>query len=414
LDTRSPALALFFADMQVSATRAQVVRFLLEAQGLVPHDRTDLLSEIRRLERVQIDPVAAVERNQHLVLHARLPEYRPAMLDALLAQGKVFEYYASAACVFPIEDYPIFAGSRRRYTERVARYLAPLGAVADEIRSTLAERGPQPARAFETEHRVRGWWDTKGPKTKATSHALGLLLYTGDVMVVRREGSTRYFDLARHAIPKHLFEAGERMSTEDADTALFAKYCRGLRIFDAGDPHFAWRRPVPAAERKPLLARSELVRVAIDAIKRPYWMLASDVEALEATPRKIDASRARFLPPLDNLLWHRRRLVDLFGFDYTWEVYTPAARRTYGYYTMPILLGERLIGRLDPQLDREHGRLIVGLLYLEPGVRVTDRLRTVLRKSLLQFARWHGAAEVRVSRTRPRDLFGKRSVRLEV
>src|SRR5581483_10866808 len=121
----------------LKATRSQVVRFLLEAQGLTTHRRTDTLAEIRRLECVQIDPVAAVERNQHLVLSARIPSYRPESLDALLAAGKTFEYFANAAMVMPIEDYPVFAGSRRRYTERVVKYLEPLGAVPDEIRSIL-------------------------------------------------------------------------------------------------------------------------------------------------------------------------------------------------------------------------------------------------------------------------------------
>jgi uncharacterized protein YcaQ len=388
----------------LKATREQVVRFLLEAQGLVKHGRTDPLAEIRRLECVQIDPVAAVERNQHLVLSARIPSYRPESLDALLAAGKTFEYFSNAAMVMPMEDYPIFAGSRRRYTKGIAKYLAPLGDIPNEIRTVLRDRGPQPARAFESEHRVRGWWDTKGPRTKATSYALGLLLYSGEVMVVRREGSTRFFDLAEHAVPRALFDAGERMPTEEADALLFAKYCRGLRLFDTGDPHFGWRRPFPVAERKKALKHDSLVQLEIVGVKRPYWMLESDVESLERKRRTPTESLARFLPPLDNLMWHRRRLEDLFGFEYRWEVYTPAHRRRYGYYTMPILFDDQLIGRFDPTLDRERGRLVVHGLYLEPGIRVTDRLRLVLRRSLVLFARWHGATEVRLSRTVPRTL----------
>ena len=99
----------------------------------------------------------------------------------------------------------------------------------------------------------------------------------------------------------------------------------------------------------------------------------------------------RFLAPLDNLMWHRRRLEDLFGFEYRWEVYTPAARRRYGYYAMPILLGDRLIGRIDPRLDRERNVLVVRGPYLERGVRMTKELRATLTRSLTRFARWHGA-----------------------
>jgi uncharacterized protein YcaQ len=375
----------------LTVKRFQVVRYLLELQGLIPHDRTNVLDEIRRLECVQIDPVAAVERNQHLVLSARIPSYRPSSLDALLAQAKVFEYFSHAACVMPIEDYPIFAGVRRRYTERVARYLAPLGTVPSDILSVLRDKGPQPARAFETDHRVRGWWDTKGPKTKATSHALGLLLYSGEVMVVRREGTTRFFDVPEHAVPPALYEVAQRMPSEEADRVLFAKYCRGMRVFDRGDPHFGWWRPAPAALRKNALKNDALVQLSIEDVPRPYWMLASDVEALEKTRRKPSVSTARFLPPLDNLMWSRRRLEDLFDFEYRWEVYTPASRRRYGYYAMPILLGDRIIGRIDPQLDRERNVLVVRGPHLERGVRMTKALRATLRRSLTKFARWHGA-----------------------
>ena len=112
----------------------------------------------------------------------------------------------------------------------------------------------------------------------------------------------------------------------------------------------------------------------------------------------------RFLPPLDNLLWRRERVADLFSFDYTWEVYVPAAKRRYGYYAMPILAGDRLIGRMDPRLDRANGRLIVRLLHLEPQVRPTRQLRRNLRGALEAFAHFHQAVEIDVERADPKGL----------
>ena len=112
----------------------------------------------------------------------------------------------------------------------------------------------------------------------------------------------------------------------------------------------------------------------------------------------------RFLAPLDNLLWRRSRLRDLFRFEYTWEVYLPPRKRRYGHYAMPILFGDRLIGRLDPHLDREARRLVIRLLHLEPGIRPTGRLRRVLREALESFARFHGAAGLDIGRTVPPGL----------
>ena len=111
-----------------------------------------------------------------------------------------------------------------------------------------------------------------------------------------------------------------------------------------------------------------------------------------------------FLAPLDNLLWRRSRIVDLFRFVYTWEVYLPPPKRRYGHYAMPMLFGDRLVGRLDPQLDRERRRLVIRLLHLEPRVRVTARLRSALRAALESFARFHGAADIQIDRTIPAKL----------
>ncbi len=383
-------------------TRSTLARFLVETLDLAAKrpggTPDDVLDEIRRLECVQIDPVAAVERNQHLALHARLRTYAPATLGALLERAQVFEGIANAACVIPIEDYPIFAGTRRRRLAGLARALADLDPIVRHVRTTLAERGPQPARSFESAHRVRGYWNVGTATTKATSHALTLLLDAGEVIVVRRDGNTRWFDLPEHALPPALFDAAQRIPTPDADEALLQKYLRALRVCDAGDFRFGWRA-MPAAERvarlEQMAGEGHIVPLAVRDVKRRYYVLASDAEVLERPRRGAGAGGLRFLPPLDNLLWRRSRLADLFRFDYTWEVYLPAAKRRYGYYAMPILFNGRLIGRMDPNLDRERGRMTVKV-HLEPDVAATERLRSALRRSLAAFAEWHGADLVKL------------------
>ena len=154
-----------------------------------------------------------------------------------------------------------------------------------------------------------------------------------------------------------------------------------------------------------------VVPLAIDGVRRQYFIGADDFEALRRLERTTrsektfgDADRICFLAPLDNLLWRRNRIADFFRFGYTWEVYLPLSKRRYGHYAMPILAGDRLIGRIDPQLDRERRRLVIRLLQLEPNVRATVRLRNALRSALESFARFHGAAEVSTRRTVPAGL----------
>lgn len=401
----------------LAISREAAIGFLLEAQdldGRSPHPGSRssgpaaVLRQVRRLECVQIDPVAAVERNQHLVLAARLPGYRPADLETLLDRGLVFEYVANAACVIPFDDFPIFEGTRRRYRKRYASELAQLRGVVRQIVAALEAHGPRPARAFVSDHRVLGWWDTTAPKTKATSLALNVLLRTGAVTVVKRDGLERHFDLTERVVPAPMLRAARRIASADADNALLEKYLRAYRLFDAEDPRFGWRRMGAAARRASILRRVRagiIVPVTIEGIRRRYYVGAKDAETLKRHERSRGVEPAcgivRFLPPLDNLLWRRERVADLFGFEYRWEVYLPADRRRYGYYTMPILYGTRLIGRMDPCLDRARGCLEIRRLDLEPRMRVSRPLRRSLDAALEAFARFHGARDLRFHLGRP-------------
>jgi uncharacterized protein YcaQ len=397
----------------LAVSQRGVRRFLLDALDL-DHDGAyhpgattpvHVLREIRRLEVVQLDPVAAVERNQHLALANRLRGYRPAMLEALLERRRIFEYWANAACVIPIEDFWMFAGVRERMRRADARERAVLRGPGTRVLRELERNGPMPSRAFLEGRRTTGYWDIAGPKTKETSHALNVLWYRGEVMVVRRDGVERYFDLPERVVPAEVWRHAQTVSVADADTALLGKYLRAYRIFDLGDFRFGWRK-IPAPQRRALaeelVRRGEIIPLQIPEVRRQYYALARDLPALRRHDRQARAARGwidrpvRFLSPLDNLLWRRERLADLFGFAYVWEIYVPAARRKFGYYTMPILAGDRLIGRMDPRLDRVNRRLHARLFNFEVGVRVTAALRRSVMTALERFAAFHGGAELSV------------------
>ncbi len=402
----------------LAASPAAVRRFLLEALGLAgetPYARggaaspSQTLREIRRLECVQLDPVAAVERNQHLVLAARVAGYAPRVLERLLAKHRIFEYWANAACVIPIEDYWMFEGVRRRLRRRLQGERGKLRRAVRIVMKELAAAAPLPSRAIASEDIVHGYWDNKHPKTKATSHALNVLWDTGEVMVVRRDGVERYFDLPHEVVPAEQLRLAEEADPRDADTALLEKYLRAYRVFDLGDFRFGWQKLAAPRRRRMIdryAAQGAVVPLAIAGVRRPYFILAEDIDRIGRAEREarrggFPEADIRFLPPLDNLLWRRERLADLFNFTYTWEIYTPAHKRRFGYYTMPVLSGDRLIGRLDPRLDRAQGRLVIRRVHLEPGARTTASLRRHLRHALEGFAAFHGAQSVSVETTPP-------------
>lgn len=403
----------------LSVSRIAARRFLLETQFLLSTNKAfkegsgpeSALQLIKKLECVQLDPVSVAERNQHLVLAARLPHYKPEFLDnRLLSENKVFEYIANAACVIPMEDYPIFKPIRSRHQQQLKIPLRETRKGVKEVLERLKAEGPLPSRAFKSDTRVHGYWDNVTAKTKETSHALNLLLDAGIVRVVRRERTERFFGLTESTIPENIQSRAKTVRIPAARKALIEKYMRAYRLFDAGDPRFGWQK-MTAAERRAEVARrvknESVVAVEMENVTRQYYMLAEDVEKLKEIerfsreePTILDAP-IRFLPPLDNLLWRRERLEDLFGFYYRWEIYIPRSKRRYGAYAMPILYGDRLIGRMDPCLNRKESCLEVRLLQLEPDVELTPDLRNRLLEALQQFAEFHQAYNVTIERTEP-------------
>jgi uncharacterized protein YcaQ len=304
---------------------------------------------LRQLEAVQLDPVAVIERNHHLVLWNRVGDYARAHLEALYHRRAVFEYWAQERCLLPLEDYPLFAARRRP----LAADDPGLRAAVALVRARLAAEGPLPARALDSGGRVEGAW---GSSRKATSRALEMLWDAGEVVVAFRQGEERYFALAERWLPRDL------LGQAADEPALVRKYLRAYGLVDLQDPRFGWRR-LPAAERRDLVPRllqeGELIPLEVEGVRRRYGLHPSLLPFLEGLEGAEVLPEVFLLPPLDNLLWQRQRVRDLFGLDYRWELYLPPARRRHGPYALPVLEGDRFVALLDARLDRAHRVLVV-------------------------------------------------------
>ena len=401
----------------VAVSRGAAARFLLWHQGLLDADglaealggsgsggpaasspwRGELrgvegaLTALRRLEAVQIDPVAVVAPNHHLVLRARVGGYRPSYLEALFARQAVCEYYLHARCFLPLEDFPLGAPRMARVAARHRARYPELEAVKRAVLARMRAEGPLPARAFESE-KVTGFW---GTPMKATSLAIDLLWDEGRLMVAARDGGERHFDVAERLLPEAVADelrALRRRPVEaHARGALKQLRTEGLVARPGG-----WLRR-PAAERKAWtdaqLAAGVIREVAIEGVRRRYHVLAEQVPALLAMEPVRARPRVHLLAPLDNLMWSRPRLADVFGFDYRWEIYTPAKQRRYGAYTMPVLEGDRFAGRVDARANRGAGRLEVAAVHWEDGVPVGPRREARVARALDDLARWLGLGD---------------------
>lgn len=359
-----------------------------------------LVELIRRLQCVQVDSVSTIERNHHLVLAARMKGYESAWLESAFAEGKVFEYVANAACIIPLEAYPYFESIRRAYRER---YVDQLFEHRDTVRAILdriANEGPVTSASFKTTERVRGFWDNNDPRTKLTSHLLNLLNDIGEIRIVQRHGNIRTFDLAANSVPADLLSEAGSLSAMACAQYLMDSYMKAYRLFDLSDPRFGWE-PHATRNKKTMvrdgLEKGKLARVEVEGAAKAYYMLVEDLESLSQYDQASSSSghqSLRFLPPLDNLLWRRPRLVDVFDFEYKWEIYTPAAKRQFGCYAMPILYKDMLIGQMDARVDRTNKALIIRNLYFGSNTKPSSGLSKALSRAVTDFAAQHQAQTI--------------------
>jgi uncharacterized protein YcaQ len=347
----------------------QARRIALAAQGLAAPARraaagpAALRAALERLGAIQIDSINVVARSHELVLAARAGPHDPAAFERLLYRRRAgFEYWGHAASFLPIGHYRLFLPRMRRlavvsrgwWADVRRRNAALYGPVLDRIRA----EGPLPASAFrEPSGPRRGtWWDWAPAK-----HVLEDLFDQGTVLVHDRVNFERRYDLAERVLPAGV-DTSEPKPAEAA-LALTVLAARALGVGTAADLADYFRLPREDARQAltEAVASGLLQEVTVAGWAKPAYLVPGT-----PVPRRV-AHPPVLLSPFDSLVWSRDRTERLFGFRYVLEVYVPAARRVYGYYTMPVLHEGELVARVDPKHDRQSGRLLLRALHLEDG-----------------------------------------------
>jgi uncharacterized protein len=347
-----------------------------------------LSRQIERLGLIQIDSVSAVVRSHYLPLFSRLGPYPRPQLDEMAYAGRrrrLFEYWGHEASLLPVQAQPLLRWRMERAREGqgiyggLARFARERAAFVEAVLAEVRARGPLAAGDLADGGRGEGgWWGWSDGKL-----ALEFLFWAGLVTTATRRGFERIYDLPERALPKAVLAAATP-SPEAAQRELLRRAARALGVATARDLRDYFRLdatevPTRIAE---LAEAGELVPVAVEGWTQPAWL-----DPAARIPRRVEA-RA-LLSPFDSLIWERARTERIFGFRYRLEIYTPAHRRTHGYYVLPLLLGERLVARVDLRSDRDAGRLRLLALHLEPEA---DR-RTVmgpLMEELHLLADWLG------------------------
>lgn len=336
---------------------------------------------VDRIGYVQIDTISVVERAHHHILATRIPRYQTEWLE----RAPVFEYWAHAAAYLPWRDFRYTLPRKERIKANGHDWFRADKAEAERVLDRIRSEGPLMARHFETSRRPAGWWDWKPAK-----RALEYLFMAGDLMVVR-QGFQKVFDLTERVLPPG---TDTRIPTPHEQAAWYVD--RALDAWGlAARDEMAYLRKEHVAHIDAVLRQREeegsLIRVTVEGVaKTAYWVRPADLERIDAG--KAQDRTLRIVSPFDPFLIHRKRMRRLFGFDFAIECYLPTAKRTFGYFALPLLQGTDFVGLLDAKADRSAGRLIVqNLRYDGPAKRRAPFDRS-LNKALDAFARFNGVA----------------------
>lgn len=365
-------------------------RLAIAAQGYAPRARRATAHEveetIRRLSCVQLDSITAVERSHRITLGSRVGLYPRETVTQLLSTGRVFEYWAHEACLIPADDWPLFRPAMSRSHPWRGDVLAKHPDLAEEVRSAVRDRGPLASRDFDGAG-SGGMWNWKPAKVM-----LEALWSSGEVVIAGRvRGFQRLYDLPERVLPREVLEAplpDER--TRIRELVARAVRARGV-LTDAG-----------AMEHWRIRGGAEWLRPYADSLVEDGILERLEVEdggSSVLVPAGVDLdpprpSVAALLSPFDNLLWDRRFAKRVLGFEHLIEVYKPASQRRYGYYVLPFLWRDRIVGRVDLKSERKDGALLAKAVHLEPGVRQSSALDDALDKALDRLRRVIGLERV--------------------
>lgn len=396
---------------ELRLTLQQARSLQLAAMGLLESptkvaSKDDVLSCIRSMNVLQIDTIHIVARSPYLVLWSRLGHYAPDWLDELLSEGRIFEYWAHAACFLPIEDYPHYRRQMLHLEaagfECTAMRLASDPVAHLELVELVRECGPVRASDFEHEdgRSGTGWWGWKPDKLR-----LETLFTAGEIMVSRRENFHRIYDVRERVLPRAMHDDTLVPDRDEVDRLWTLAAVKALGITPArwiGD-YFRHAGRVARPHPDQLVRTGELLRVGVDGWPWLAYVHPDHAQLLRAAQRdRLHATHCTLLSPFDPLVWDRDRALAMFNFDYRIECYTPEAKRKYGYFSLPILIRDRIVGRLDAKAHRSEGVFEIRSLHLEDGIDADAALAEDVAGAVRRCAQWHALANVSVTRSSPR------------
>lgn len=393
-------------------TKEQARRFILLKQGLIgPYryiGKQGAYDFIREAGCIQYDPVDVCGKNAELTLQSRVKGFTKKNLQDLLYKDRLLvDYPDKELSIWPSEDWPYFSSYRERSLQ-MGKTFDGLAELETEAISYIKDNGPVCSDSLPIEGEIfwhssmhwSGHWDRKSPAARSVLEQL----YTdGKLLIHHKNGSRKYYDLAEKYLPAEILEADNPF--EDESKFMSWRVLRRIGavglLWDKTSTAFVGMY-LKADERKKILAELEqegkIRSVYIEGIKLPFYYRSEYDDLMQSVLEETANLKPRmsFIAPLDPLMWDKSLVQEIFDFKYSWEIYTPAVKRKYGYYTLPIIFGDRFIGRIEAVPDKKDKVLQVKGLWWESDVKVTKKINNALEKTLKQFAKFNDCQSVLV------------------
>lgn len=395
----------------ITITKQQARQFILARQGLTGEYRfvgkEGAYEYVCQAGCIQYDPIDVCGKNAELTLWSRVKGFQKAMLQELLYKDRLLVDYADKELsILPTKDWPYFSSYRER-SRALGDTFEGLEGLKEQAMDYIDKNGPVCSDSLPIEGEI--YWHSSmhwsGNWHKLSSAARSVLeqLYTdGELIISHKQGSRKYYDLARKHLPASILEAENPCKDEESFVTwrvLRRIGAVGL-LWDKNSTAFLGIQ-LNAKMRKRILEKlsddGKICPVMVEGIKQTFYYLAEDAPLMQRIMEGIADLKPRmtFVAPLDPINWDKSLVLALWDFQYAWEIYTPAAKRKYGYYTLPILYGDHFVGRIEAVADRKEKVLRVKGLWWEPGVRQTKKLEAALDQALKRFCKFNECKEVK-------------------
>ncbi|QNK56567.1 winged helix-turn-helix domain-containing protein [Paenibacillus sp. PAMC21692] len=390
----------------IQLTNRQARQFLLLKHGLLSEYRftgkQGVLDFVQQVGCIQYDPIDVCGKNAELALQSRIKGFTKSMLDELLYKDRsLVDYPDKNLAIIPLEDWPYFERYRQAARQHAKRY-PEMGALTEQVRTHIQNHGAVSSDDLKLDGNFV--WQSAihwSGGNNASRSVLEQMYSTGELIIHHKKGTRKYYDIAEKYIQPNLLNAPEPLPDE-----LEHHKWRVLRRI--GAVGLLWNRASDAwlniwglkAEQRnevfrQLLHEDRIVAVTVEQIKDMLYCRAEDLPLIEAVLQNpAPEFRCELIAPLDNMMWDRKLINKLFGFDYTWEIYAPAIKRKFGYYVLPLLFGESFIGRAEVIVERKAGTLDVKNIWYENDVKQTKQLRSALDDCFHKFALFNGCETI--------------------